>query len=456
MFQPCDIVLAKVKGYPAWPAMIIPIEIIPPNILKKNSHFVEQETDDNDEFISYSDILKFKKFTQVQESYCVKFFKDDSYIWVKASDLSKLTLQDCENWIVDQSSRHKRLIPAYEMACDGFKDGIDVWEFVEYGSLKKRLKKSNEDIDYMEDDKKTKSPVNKHNVRTSTRQRSTRRVNYSDLEPIDNEVDSRNNNDVSKDSEDKEFSLPTPTTKRKRNLRNKKEPIKESIKDINENEIKEAKDEIFEELPMTKATKKRKKKVDPAPKYTYDDDENWTIVGLGPQDASIMAHVSPLANKLTQKKNIEIHNEQRLEIIDRLSAINKSMCRIFTTTGINKDDYEMLLDEFDNCFNLKGANDEYITLFKLNNELQINFRILFNLKDNDLVKWELLNSFQDYFYMIFKFNLQKDPHDWSVDLEFRESDQNTQGTEVDDEIIDNEQSNSIPEQSKEEIKKEVV
>lgn len=447
MFQPCDIVLAKVKGYPAWPAMIIPNEIIPPSILKKNSHFVEQEISDNDEFIDYSDILKFKKFTKVQDTYCVKFFKDDSYIWVKNSDLTKLTLQDCENWIVDQASRHKKLIPAYEMACEGFKEGIDVWEFVEYGSLKKRLKKSKEDVDYMEADKKpTKPQATKHNVRTSTRQRSTRRVNYSDISPIDDQIDDE-------PTVSKEPVVSPTTTKRKRNLRTKKETNKTpsiELDTVEPNAIDD--EEILEELPINKPTKKRKKKIDTTPKYNYEDDENWSIVGLGPQDKSIMSHVSPLVHKLTQKKNIEIHNEQRLEILDRVAAINRSMCRIFTTTDkINKDDYEILLDELDNCINVKGAVNEYCTIFKSNNELQINFRILFNLKNDELVKWGVLDSFQDYFNMIFKFQLNKDTKDWITDLELK-SDEDTVEKKSDEDSVENRLENH--EIKQEEIKEE--
>ena len=37
IYQPTDVVLAKVKGFPAWPAMVIPKELIPENVWKIRS-----------------------------------------------------------------------------------------------------------------------------------------------------------------------------------------------------------------------------------------------------------------------------------------------------------------------------------------------------------------------------------------------------------------------------------
>ena len=133
VYQPTQIVLAKVKGYSPWPSMIIPEEIIPANVMKSEymtrSDSEETDTKDSENFIIYSDVLSFKKFTTSQDIYCVKFFCDDSYRWVKHHDLSVLSIDDCRDWLDADVRKNKKLIPAYEMALNGLvtENGVDVW-----------------------------------------------------------------------------------------------------------------------------------------------------------------------------------------------------------------------------------------------------------------------------------------------------------------------------------------
>ena len=203
IFQPTDIVLAKVKGFSAWPAMIIPNELIPDNILKNKPMSVhkgkstrdkelgvdidaeiegpeqsdeeEVETFDDSEvnpekFIIYTPVLKFRKNDALKPAYCVKFFCDDSYIWVKPTDMKVLTNEECCQWLSGKQRKNKKLIPAYEMALRG-KDGIDIWEFVEYGSYGKPDEEEyvEEEEEVEERKKKTTRPT-----RSSSRQRQKR------------------------------------------------------------------------------------------------------------------------------------------------------------------------------------------------------------------------------------------------------------------------------------------
>lgn len=163
IYQPTDVVLAKVKGFPAWPAMVIPKELIPENVWKIRSRISvdkaetkeDQDSTPDEEFgsdydpndyIIYSKVLKFKKNKEQPSLYCVKFMCDDSYIWVKQSDMQPLSVEECQKWLASKTKKNKKLIPAYEMAMKG-SSGIDVWEFVEYGSMGKP-----DEDEYIEDD----------------------------------------------------------------------------------------------------------------------------------------------------------------------------------------------------------------------------------------------------------------------------------------------------------------
>lgn len=412
--QPTDIVLAKVKGYPPWPAMIIPTEIIPPNVLKTNSHvYVDENENGNeddeqhdDNYIIYSKILKFKKYLTPQEVYCVKFFKDDSYIWVKYDDLQPLTLRECQDWLTENQSsgKHKRLIPAYEMACDGFKgNGIDVWEFVEYGS--KNRKTNADDEEYTEEENSSGSTRSGRSTRTGRKKRglsperptriSIRQRHLREVKPEEEEV------------QDEEEVEEKPRATKKRNTRSTGKKVKEV----------EVKKSIATPAPKKKI-KVEKKPVPPKPvieKYHYEDDEDWTIVGMGPQNYTVTSKISSLVTKLSQKKNLEKHNETRLDLVDRLLSINKLLFAIFTGSP-QKDEYEILLDELDIVLAMNGSKNEFISTIRNNNELLVNFRILFNLKLDDLQKYDLYDNFQQVFDSIYDCSFIPDLVPWSRDM----------------------------------------
>lgn len=428
VYQPTDIVLAKVKGYPAWPAMIIPSEIIPPNVLKSNSHSHlsdeedemengDEDNNNNDQYIIYSKILKFKKFKKHQEVYCVKFFKDDSYIWVKGTDLQPLTLEDCQAWLEkNQLGTNKRVFPAYEMACDGFRgNGIDVWEFVEYGSKNRKVNAGDEE--YTEDDqsqgktrrstrnggKQSKGKGGKqltpeNPTRVSARQRKLR----------EKAIEQEDEQEFSEE-EEKEVK---PRATRKRNTRSHDKPTKKIT----------AKTESVSSRSITPPKKKAKtvkavkKTVIPKKpvvvKYNYEDDEDWVIVGMGTQDYEVTSKMSTIASKLSQKKNVEKHNETKLDLADKLLSINKLLVSSFNNTP-TKEEYEVILDELDIAWTLNGSKNEFISTFRSNNELLINFRILFNLKLDDLQKFNLYDNFQETFDLIYDCPFIPDLESWS-------------------------------------------
>lgn len=100
--QPKTIVLAKVKGYRPWPAMVLEEAILPENILKIKPKTVRLE----------------KKTTEPVINVPVRFFSDDTYIWIKSCDLKILTSNEINTFLSKRSNqkKHDLLIDAYKLA----------------------------------------------------------------------------------------------------------------------------------------------------------------------------------------------------------------------------------------------------------------------------------------------------------------------------------------------------
>ncbi|AMD20873.1 HDR131Cp [Eremothecium sinecaudum] len=446
LFQPTDIVLAKVKGYPSWPAMIIPNEIIPANVIRlhrRNQKFDEEEVMEDEEsdaddtkYIRYSEHLKFRKFETAQSSYCLKFLCDDTYTWTKAQDMKLLSPDQCKSWLEGttrskkkQPSKNKKLIQAYEMAMRG--SDIDVWEFVEYGSAGRP--EEDEEEEYVEEED---SPVYEEDAEELDDE------SLSDDEDVDEEISSRRSSRQKRAA--RPVSKPTRSSKRQRAARQKREledkPTRrtrasasrgESVsvdfdEDENEDELEDS--DIGEELPAIptrssakanaglaskQASNKKKKPAEPE-RYKYEDDEDWRLVGMGTQDLTIPSS-NPLVNRLSQKKHLELHNEMKQELQEKLLMVNKLMLESILSPKTRKDDLELVLEELDLALSMRGAHNELITVFLFNNELLMNFRALFNLKQPELGKLNLWNRFMDIFQDIYGYEFILDTQAWSFD-----------------------------------------
>lgn len=148
-FPPTTIVLAKVKGYPQWPAMVIDELLLPANVAAMKPK-----------------VAKLKK--KVIYHLPVRFFSDDTYIWLKTEDMKLLTDDLIEEFFSKSNRRKDKLLEdAYVLA----KDPLDMEVFVLYGS-KGEPEVVYEDIESEElsievsedpngDSKKRKKPVQK-------------------------------------------------------------------------------------------------------------------------------------------------------------------------------------------------------------------------------------------------------------------------------------------------------
>lgn len=89
-----DIVLAKVKGYPPWPAMVVD----PENVAKH--------------------VKKERPISKKTTFYCVRFFPAGDYSWAVAKDLSRLQQHEIEAYINEPSKKNSELKRGYEVALD--------------------------------------------------------------------------------------------------------------------------------------------------------------------------------------------------------------------------------------------------------------------------------------------------------------------------------------------------
>ena len=390
--------------------MIVPAEIIPDSVMKTHhgesvsDSDSEPESSDPDMYIKYSDILSFRKNDTAKDVYCVKFFIDDSYIWVKHRDLGVLTKEECQEFLQSTGRKNKKLIPAYEMALRGLvsRAGIDVWEFVEYGSQGQ----ARDDEEYVEDDEggSRRSRRSTRSTRSSSRQRSKRQKLNEEEASTESATASRRTRSRHQPIEEEEVESPKPTRSRET-----KKPTKKATN--------------------TK-TKARRKAPEPEPEpepeievFDYsDDEENWELVGLGPQDMSIEKRISPLVKKLSQKKNSDKHDDLKLDLQDRIQSINSLLTSVFLSaideksSSKKKNEIEIILDELDIAIGAKGPHHEFITTFISNNELLFNFRMLFNLKGDDLRSWSLWNGFQHIFKQIYGNEFIPDKESWTTEV----------------------------------------
>ncbi|CUM48954.1 unnamed protein product [Debaryomyces tyrocola] len=116
-YTPKSIVLAKVKGYPPWPAMILEETMLPENILSKKPKSVKQPPK--------------RKLSKPISILPVRFFSDDTYIWIKSNEVKTLNHEMINLFLQNDKKRKDNLLQtAYELASDP----PDMELFIKWGS----------------------------------------------------------------------------------------------------------------------------------------------------------------------------------------------------------------------------------------------------------------------------------------------------------------------------------
>ncbi|KAI5959717.1 uncharacterized protein KGF55_004949 [Candida pseudojiufengensis] len=141
-----SIVLAKVKGYPAWPAMVLEESLLPDHIFAKKPKFKSQSSE------SEPTVLP------------IKFFNDDTYFWMKTNDLKPLSKDDIAIHFA-QSSQKRRKDNVLETAFEMASNPLDMETFIKFGS---HGEPSEEDFDIFEDTIEVKAPPKKKQKTSTT------------------------------------------------------------------------------------------------------------------------------------------------------------------------------------------------------------------------------------------------------------------------------------------------
>ncbi|KAK4054613.1 hypothetical protein OIO90_003425 [Microbotryomycetes sp. JL221] len=88
-----NVVLGKLKGYPAWPGHIVDNEEAPPKVRRE-------------------------KPTKAKSSYLVQFFPTGDYSWLRAQDISTLGTKEIDAFLNGKGKKKADLVQAYETARD--------------------------------------------------------------------------------------------------------------------------------------------------------------------------------------------------------------------------------------------------------------------------------------------------------------------------------------------------
>jgi len=89
-----DIVLAKVRGYPPWPGMVVDPQAVSKEVLRERPQ------------------------NKKSSFYCVRFFPKGDHAWLVSKDISRLKPHEIEAFINEPSKRSGELLDGYKVALD--------------------------------------------------------------------------------------------------------------------------------------------------------------------------------------------------------------------------------------------------------------------------------------------------------------------------------------------------
>ncbi|TCD64834.1 hypothetical protein EIP91_003582 [Steccherinum ochraceum] len=145
-----DVVLAKVRGFPAWPGMIVDPESVPKDVIKERPGAKSKGS-----------------------WYCVRFFPAGDYAWLMSKDISKLQAHEIQAYIDEPYKKSTDLLKGYRIAQDPTK-----WEEErELARAQAEENEANAEVDQLEesdaepeaedDDDEPKKPKTKKRKRDS-------------------------------------------------------------------------------------------------------------------------------------------------------------------------------------------------------------------------------------------------------------------------------------------------
>ncbi|CAK9442131.1 uncharacterized protein LODBEIA_P58740 [Lodderomyces beijingensis] len=130
-----SIVLAKVKGYPAWPAMVLDETLLPSNIqARKPKPKAKLKPKQPLESPQSPQSPQTPQTPPSQPQVVpIKFFSDDTYIWINQNDIKQLTKDEIAVHQATNSAK-RRIDRVLERAFELAADPLDMEVFIKYGS----------------------------------------------------------------------------------------------------------------------------------------------------------------------------------------------------------------------------------------------------------------------------------------------------------------------------------
>ncbi|KAI0332273.1 hypothetical protein GY45DRAFT_1398348 [Cubamyces sp. BRFM 1775] len=140
-----DIVLAKVRGFPPWPGMIVDPDTVPEAVAKERPN------------------PKSKKGNW----YCVRFFPAGDYAWIVPKDISRLQQHEIEAYISEPYKRSGELLKGYRIALDP-----KSWEEERDAAMAEaQEEEANAEVDQLESDGEEEADDDEEDKKKKTKKR---------------------------------------------------------------------------------------------------------------------------------------------------------------------------------------------------------------------------------------------------------------------------------------------
>ncbi|KAK9323541.1 hypothetical protein V1517DRAFT_289138 [Lipomyces orientalis] len=231
-YLPGAVVLAKLKGFPPWPAMVILADaFLPPHILKLKPK--ASTGTPGSARIKRKGLSVEEDDASLPTSFPVRFFNDDNYMWASRSDLKPLSREQAQKYIDAVSSKpskkDKSLVAAYKIAIDP----PTLEEFAKGSSVHASEEEQEEDVEMEEAEeevpekksKKRKSSAKYDDEEVETSTPATKRKK---MEPKANGFAKKANGDA----KEKKTPKKTPSSGKKKSAVALRESLEERTKQV--------------------------------------------------------------------------------------------------------------------------------------------------------------------------------------------------------------------------------
>ncbi|KIJ50409.1 hypothetical protein M422DRAFT_27395 [Sphaerobolus stellatus SS14] len=184
-----DIVLAKIRGYPAWPGQVVDPDKVPPAVQKERQSGKR---------------IKF---------YCVRFFPAGDHSWVVAKDLSLLQKHEIEAYINEPHKKSGDLLQGYKIALNPSE-----WEAKMAQKLQEKAEEeADEDVDQLDDAEEGEEEDDE------PKKKSRKRKRESEVKPKKKESTKSATGSEPKEKEKEKKAPPKKRTAKKNGVRSKEQ-----------------------------------------------------------------------------------------------------------------------------------------------------------------------------------------------------------------------------------------